>query len=209
MGAGGPADFFYSLKATVVATGPGDPTTFFALALGAPMGTAALPADEFVVVDALNVRLLHVDGVASAELASLATTGLGPQVDIARDVVIDGFGNRLVVGRQSLTQSVVWRVTPAGDTTSYLVGNNNSSFFSAITVDRRGDIWVADQIEGSNAPMAIVRFDPLGRFQEAFDVSAAGTDMFDLAFSPAGELHFTNLFGDVYKLASRRAWLSM
>ena len=200
VGAGGPGNFFYSLKATVVPTGPGDPTTFFALALGAPMGTAALPTDEFVVVDALNVRLLHVDGGGTSQIASLATTGLGPQVDIARDVVIDGFGNRLVVGRQSLSQSVVWRVTPTGDTTSYLVGNSSSSFFSAITVDRSGDIWVADQIEGSGAPMAIVHFDPLGRLVEAFDVSAAGTDMFDLAFSPAGELHFSNLFGDVYKL---------
>ncbi len=200
VGGGGPANFFYVLKATIVPTGPGDPTTFFALALGAPMGTAALLADEFVVVDALNIRLLHVDGGGSFELASLVTTGLGPQVDVARDVVIDGFGNLLVVGRQSLFQSVVWSVTPAGDTTSYLVGNSSSSFFSAIVVDRSGDIWVADQVEGSSAPMAIARFDPLGRFVEAFDVSAAGTDMFDLAFSPAGELHFTNLFGDVYKL---------
>jgi hypothetical protein len=199
-GAGGPSNFFYLLKATVVAIGPGDPTTFFALALGAPMGTAALPAGEFVVVDALDVRLLHVDGGGSTQIASLVTTNLGNQIDVVRDVVIDGFGNRLVVGRQSLVQSVVWRVTPAGDTTSYLVSNSSSSFFSAITVDRSGGIWVADQVEGSSAPMAIAHFDPLGRFLEAFDVSAAGTDMFDLAFSPAGELHFSNLFGDVYKL---------
>jgi len=199
-GAGGPSNFFYSLKATVVPTGPGDPTTFFALALGAPMGAAALPADEFVVVDALDIRLLHVDGGGSSEIASLVTTNLGNQVDVVRDVVIDGFGNRLVVGRQSLFQSVVWRVTPAGDTTSYLVSTSGSSFFSAITVDRSGDIWVADQVEGSSLPMASAHVAPLGRFLEAFDVSAAGTDMFDLAFSPAGELHFSNLFGDVYKL---------
>jgi len=200
-GGGGPANFFYILKATVVPIGPGDPTTFFALALGAPMGTAALPGGAFSVVDALNTQLLHVDPAgAPSVLASLITTGLGPAVDVARDVVIDGFGNRLVAGRQNLFNSVVWRVTPAGDTASYLGSSNNSSFFPALTVDRSGDIWVADQIEAASGPMVIVHFDPLGRFVELFDVSAAGTDMFDLAFSPAGELHFTNLFGDVYKL---------
>lgn len=199
-GGGGPANFFYSLKATIVPTGPGDPTTFFALALGSPMGTAAMPGGAFTVVDALDTRVLSVDAAGiPAVLASLVTTGAGPQTDVARDVVVDGFGNLLVAGRKNIVRSVVWQVTPAGDTSSYLVSNDASSFFSAVTVDRQGDIWVADHFEGTSQ-MLIVHFDPLGQVVEAIDVSAAGTDMFDLAFSPAGELHFTNLFGDVYKV---------
>jgi hypothetical protein len=200
VGGGGPTNFFYLLKATVVPTGPGDPTTFFALALGNPMGTAALPGGAFNVVDALNTRVLDVDAAgASSVLASLVTTGAGPQTDVARDLVVDGFGNLLVAGRQDITQAVVWRVTSTGDTTSYLLGNDVTSFFSAVTVDRQGDIWVADQRPGQ---MLIVHFDPLGQVVEVIDVTAAGTDLFDLAFSPGGELHFTNLFGDVYKIVN-------
>ncbi len=199
-GGGGPANFFYVLKATIVPTGPGDPTTFFALALGNPMGAAALTGGAFNVVDALTTRVLHVDaGGASSVLADLVTTGAGPQTDVARDVVVDGFGNLLVAGRKDIVRSVLWRVTPAGDTTSYLVSNDVNSFFSAVTVDRNGDIWVADQ---GTSQVLIVHFDPLGQPVEAIDVSAAGTDMFDLAFSPSGELHFTNLFGDVYKIVN-------
>jgi hypothetical protein len=138
-------------------------------------------------------------GGASSVLADLATTGAGPQTDVTRDVVVDGFGNLLVAGRKDIVRSVLWRVTPAGDTTSYLVSNDVNSFFSAVTVDRNGDIWVADQ---GTSQVLIVHFDPLGQPVEAIDVSAAGTDMFDLAFSPSGELHFTNLFGDVYKIVN-------
>jgi len=199
-GEGGPTNFFYSLKATVVPTGPGDPTTFFALALGNPMGTVALPGGAFNVVDALNTRVLDVDaGGDFSVLVSLVTTGAGPQTDVTRDVVVDGFGNLLVAGRKDIVRPVVWRVTPTGDTTSYIVSNDVTSFFSAVTVDRRGDIWVADQ---TTSQALIVHFDPLGQVVAAIDVSAAGTDIFDLAFSPTGELHFTNLFGDVYKIVN-------
>ncbi len=197
-GGGGPNNFFYFLKATIVPIGPGDPSTFFALALGNPMGTAASSAGAFNVVDALNTRVLAVDaGGASSVFVSLVTTGAGPQTDVTRDVVVDGFGNLLVAGRKDIVVAVVWRVTPTGDTTSYFVSNDVNSFFSAVTVDRQGDIWVADQ---GTSQTFIVHFDPLGQFVEAIDVTVAGTDIFDLAFSPAGELHFTNLFGDVYKL---------
>ena len=200
-GAGG-AGFFYILKATVVATGPADPTTFFALGLGGPLGVAAVPGGGFYVVDNTGVQVLRVDAQGgSTRLADLATTGGGPNVDVVRDLVVDGFGNVLAVGREDVFRSVIWRITPAGAVSEFFVGPNNESFFSAITVDRAGGVWLADEIQQSGTrPEVIVHFDPLGTPLEIFDVSAAGSDIFDLAFSPAGELHFTNVFGDVYKL---------
>ena len=200
-GSGGPG-FFYTLKAVVLPTGPGDPTTFHALGLGGPLGFAAGDGTEFYVVDHPGVRILKVDALGgSSEVASLATTGLGSISDIVRDIVLDGFGNILAVGRQNIFEPVVWRVTPDGDVTEFHVQPNPESVFASITVDRKGDVWVVDEIDPSSSLLpAVLHFDALGNFIDLFDISAAGSDFFDAAFSPSGELHFTNVFGDVYKL---------
>jgi hypothetical protein len=198
---GGPG-FFYTLKAAVIPTGPGDPTTFHALGLGGPLGFAAGDGTEFYVVDNPGIRILKVDMVGgNTEVASLETSGLGSISDIVRDVVMDGFGDLLAVGRQNIFEPVVWRITPDGAVSEFFVSPNPQSVFATITVDRRGDVWVVDEIDpGSSFLPAVLHFDALGNFIDIFDISAAGSDFFDAAFSPSGELHFTNVFGDVYKL---------
>ena len=200
-GGGGPG-FFYTLKAVVLPTGPGDPTTFHALGLGGPLGIAAIDGTEFYVVDNPGVRILRVDATGgTSETASLVSTGLGPMTDIVRDIAIDGFGNILAVGLQNFFEPVVWRVTPAGAVSEFFVSPNPESVFASIAVDRNGDVWVVDEIDPSSSFLpAVLHFDALGNFIDIFDIAAAGSDFFDAAFSPAGELHFSNVFGDVYKM---------
>ena len=198
---GGPG-FFYTLKAVVLPTGPGDPTTFHALGLGGPLGFAAVDGTEFYVVDKLGVRILKVDASGgSSEVASLETTGFGSVVDIVRDIVLDGFGDILAVGQRNVFEPVVWRVTPNGDVSDFFVSLNPESVFGSITVDRDGDIWVVDEIvPDRSSPPAVLHLDALGNLIGVIDISTAGTDFVDAAFSPSGELHFTNFAGDVYKI---------
>lgn len=200
---GGPA-FTYTLKLGSHLPGPGDVTAQYSQVIGGPLGMTAADNGDLYVADNSGVRLVRVDpGGTVTEVADLSTTGGGPNIDVVRDVVWDGNGDLLVIGVQNLFEAVVWRVTTAGAVSVFASGTPSASFFGAITVDANGDVWVADNGLGE-----ILHFDPGGNFVEAVDVSAilaGNAGIFGLAFSPAGELHFTKVVNAanleaVYKL---------
>ncbi len=188
---GGPA-FTYSLRLGSRPPGPGDITTQYSQVIGGPLGMTVADNGDLYVVDNPGVRLVRVDpSGAVTDVADLSTTGGGPNIDVVRDVVWDANGDLLVIGVQNQFEAVAWRVTAAGVVDVFARGTAGASFFGAITVDADGDVWVAD-----NGLSEIIHFDPGGSFIEAIDVSSVfpgGGGIFDLAFSPAGELHFTKV----------------
>ncbi len=211
LGGGSPNNFQYLLRIEEVIQGPGDPTLLRVTGLGGPLGAAATADGSFYVVDNTGIRVLRVAlDQTVTELADLSSTGGGSNVDIVRDVAVDGFGNVLAVGRRNLFESLVWRITPAGEVSDFYVSPQAQSSFSSIAVEDDGTVWVADEVRNDPAaalPPVLLRFDPTGGPPfEAVDVSSAfsdpanGSDIFDLAFDHLGRMHLTNVFGEVYRI---------
>lgn len=187
-GGGGPSET-YTLIFGVATPGPGDPTTLFATGLGSPLGMAASAAGELFVVDPDAARIVRVSPTGST--SDYVFFGLGR---IPFDVAIDGFGDLLVAGTDSgFTGGVVMRIaSPTAPPTFFARG---FIFAYAIAVGPDGDVWVGDGGCG-----CLLRYDPVGTRKDSIFV---GGFMYDLAFSPAGELHFSNDFDQVLKLVGR------
>lgn len=191
----------YQLRMGIIEKGPGDPTMLWTTGLGGPLGIAAGPAGALYVVDNPNVRVLRVDGSTGVPtpLASLVSTGLGSNVDVVRDVTVDAFGDILAVGKRDIFQPLVWRIDASGGVTDFWVPDNLSAEFTAIAVGPDGDVWLGDQ-----ALRNMVRLSPYGDPKRvevaAIPITNAVGDVYDLAFSPAGQLHWSNSFGEIYKL---------
>ncbi|MFN2400054.1 MAG: hypothetical protein ABR543_15650 [Gemmatimonadaceae bacterium] len=180
----GGAAYTYAINVGTLPPGPGDPVTIFASGLGGPWGIAA-GAGEFFVVDRDTSRILRVGPQGSVSTLAGASV-IGRPVDIA----IDAFGNLLVAGRDLNGSGVITRLTLTGQASTFAAGLNGPT---AITVGPDGDVWVADLTE-------ILRFDLTGSPKGL--VARASETIFDLAFSPAGELHFTTNSNGVYKLVN-------
>ncbi|MCH7876555.1 MAG: putative Ig domain-containing protein [Gemmatimonadetes bacterium] len=185
LGGGGPATF-YELTLTTRPPGPGDPTTLFAAGLAAPWRMAAGTAGELYVIDISQSRILVVD--ANGTVTTFAS-GFGNPVGI----VVDGFGDVLVLGVTNTGEGVVWRFDANGLATVFLTNIARTD----IAVGPDGDIWVVDC--GTVCP-AFLRFDPFGNIKDTVDVSSGPVPRY-LAFSPAGELHYSDGFQTVSKLA--------
>jgi hypothetical protein len=190
-GSGGAA-YTYALSFGVVLPGPGDPTTLYATGLGAPYGIAAGPAGELYVADPDSLRLLRVapNGQITV-LGSFTSTG-----ELPVGVAVDGTGDVLV------------STVDTGFTHGRIVrfsGNQRSPFASdlesgaGITIGPDGDVWVIDPVAG-----LLRRYDPVGGPKGSVDLSALNNLAFemDLAFSPAGDLYFSNAYDAIYKIVS-------
>ncbi|UCF19033.1 MAG: DVUA0089 family protein [Gemmatimonadota bacterium] len=181
-GRGGP-DFFYAINFRTLVPGPGDPTTVFASGFDAPAGLAFDRAGNLFVADLFLEQLWRVTPDGSA---SVFATGIPGPLGIA----FDGFGDLLVAGNDG----IVYKVSDTGVSTAFLT-QVDCPFWIATGPD--GSIWVSDICADR-----IFRFDAFGALQEGFDVSSVGGVSF-LAFSPAGELHFSNSFANaVFKLVA-------
>ena len=183
LGGGGGPGFFYTINFNMLTPGPGDPTTLFASGFQGPWGMAFDDAGDLFVAEQF---VGQVSRVTPAGAASVFATGIPGPFGVA----FDGFGDLLVT---SGGDGNVYKVSGAGVPTAFLT-DLMSPF--AITTGPDGSIWVADGGDGT-----LRRYDAFGAFQESFDVSGAGGAAF-LAFSPAGELYFSNGFDAVYKLVA-------
>lgn len=182
-GGGGDPSSIYTVQLGTLQIGPGDPTTLFASGIGGPWGMAAGTSGDLFVVDVFDDRVVRVD--VSGNVSALASNLGG-----ASDLVVDGFGDLLVPGFDNTAgQPVIWRITTAGQQSVFYSG----MFGTTITVGPTGDVWVSDGFQ------YIVRFDPLGDIKDS--ISTGGVPVFDLAFSPAGALHYT-AFDTVYKIVN-------
>ena len=183
----------YSLRFGSLAPAPGDPTTVFASGLGRPWGIAAGPTGEFYVADINSGRILRVS-------PSGAVTTYAMVRRFAVDVVVDGFGNLLVAAEDSSgSRGFVARITPAGVQSTFV---DSLPPVAGITVGPDGDVWVLNP----QSPARLLRYDPHGTAKSSIDLSGIGFSGFvvdaDLAFSPTGELHFSNAYDGVFKLVN-------
>ena len=192
----GGTGYTYAISFTFVPPfGPGDPTTVYASGVGSAYGTAAGPAGQLYVTDPDARRVLRVDaGGTVAPLASLS--GFEPL-----HAVVDGLGNVLVTALDTdRNVGVVERIGPGGAVTTFASG---FSWVAGITVGQDGDIWML----GINDRIWLYRFDPVGTRKDSIDVSGLlGGFLYTashLAFSPSGELHFSNGYDAVFALVNR------
>jgi sugar lactone lactonase YvrE len=168
--------------------GPGDPTTLFTAGLGSPAGMAASAAGELFVVDPDAARIVRVSPTGSA--SSYVFFGLGRSPN---NIAIDGLGDLLVASTDTnFSGGVVMRIENPGTPLTFFARGFISA--DAIAVGPDGDVWVGD-----NGCGCLLRYDPVGTRKDSI---AAGY-VYDLAFSPAGELHFSNGFDQVLKLVGR------
>jgi hypothetical protein len=166
----------YGLIANSLARGPGDPSALVAVDLGCPGRMAAGEQGELYVADECQGRVLEVatDGTVT-EFAQNLGGDLGLAVDGFGDLLVSGYDNQRGV-------PVIWQVL-AGGAREVLIDNRSTT--GPITVGPDGDIWALEC--GQRCP-AVQRYDPLGSPKEVIDLAEWAWAM---AFSPAGELHYT------------------
>ncbi|MFQ5550176.1 MAG: pre-peptidase C-terminal domain-containing protein [Gemmatimonadales bacterium] len=183
---GGNPNFIYSLRFEALPTGSGDPTTLHVGGIGALFGIAGGQRGELYVVDQGLGRLVQVNTDRSVLLWN---TGL----DVNVDVVVDGFGDALVTGFNFGSGPEVRRIRDGNPTTF----SDQVTAAGPITVDARGEVWVLDPIAEE-----LFHIDPFGTLVGRVSVAGLGGSAFDMAFSPAGDLHITDGFSTVYKFDS-------
>jgi sugar lactone lactonase YvrE len=190
-GRGGPGGF-YLLKVGLVPQGPGDPTVALASTPGA-FAMAAAATGEFYALayGSDSYRIYRVTpGGSVSEFARIAP-------GYAYALVTDGFGDLLVtvngVGTQTQAFAIL-RYSPAGRQSVFATG---PGYAFPITVGPGGDVWVSG-IRTSDRVGRLWRFSPDGTLKD----SLVAPEAQDLAFSPAGELHFVS-GTTVYKVGPR------
>ncbi len=174
--AAGGANYSYLLKTSVQVPGPGDPTTLFATGLGTPSGVAATATGDLLVADQFPARIARVTLAGATSDYVTFVPGRTPY-----DVVIDGLGDLLVAVSDSGFAGAVLRITVPTSPPTYFARWAGGSA-EAITVGPDGDVWVAD-----NNCRCLRRFDAVGTRKDS--IPTGGRFVWDLAFSPSGELH--------------------
>ena len=177
-GGGGPGST-YTINFNQATPGPGDPTTVFASGLQGPGGMAFDGAGNLFVAELAANRVSRV--MPSGMTSVFASNILEP-----RGVAFGGSAELLVASGDGN----VYKVSATGVPTAFLTGLS-IPFWIATGPD--GSIWVAD---AGNETLR--RYNESGALQQSVDVSSFGGAYF-LAFSPAGELYFSNAF-EIYKL---------
>jgi sugar lactone lactonase YvrE len=184
-GDGGP-DYVYQLEIREV---PGDPTSLFASGLGAAWAAAAAPGNGFYVVD-WNGRIVRVDGGQVSTHAANFVNPLG--------VALDGYGSLLVAHGSSVAAGSrdgrVTRVTAGGQRADIITGLR---WVAAVAVGPNGDIWVADAVAGH-----IYRHTHGGARLDSINIAGSAGQFMELAFSPAGVLHFSDFADGVHRVVN-------
>ncbi|UCG88747.1 MAG: hypothetical protein JSW71_09505 [Gemmatimonadota bacterium] len=178
----------YALSVEGLEPGPGDPTTLFAAGIGVPLRMAAAETGDLYVIDDMQARIVKVSANGTVSLFAL---GFG----YPHDLEFGGNGELLVSGWDDQTGlATIWSFTELGE--RFTLVSETEADLQAITVGPDGAIWVAAC--GMICP-TIRKYGPAGDLEEEFDLSNAEWPTY-LAFSPAGELHYTTSFNAVYKL---------
>lgn len=177
---GGP-NFTYTINFGTGGVGPGDPTTVFASGFGAPVGMAFDDRGNLFIAEFLanQVSRLATDG---------SVTVLARNISLPAGLAFDGFSNLLVA---AAGDGNVYKISAGGTASVFLRG---FEFPIGVTTGPDGGIWVASFGDGT-----LHHFDPFGVFIESFDLTGLNGAFF-VAFSPAGELFFSDGFEAIYKL---------
>ncbi|HUF50619.1 MAG TPA: pre-peptidase C-terminal domain-containing protein [Longimicrobiales bacterium] len=186
-GRGGPT-YTYRLRISQTPSGPGDPTTIFTQGLQGAWSTAAGVNELFVVEQNGGITRVAADGTASL---------FASNVGVPYDVAIDGFGRVLVAGQNNQNRGIVTAIDRVTNERTSLIASIESAV--SITVGPDGDLYVANSV-GSR----IHRYDPRGVPKETIDIAGTHGSLIDLAFSPLGELHYSNVNNAVYRIVNGR-----
>jgi hypothetical protein len=173
-------------KLSMQQVGPGDPTTLFAVGLGAAWTAIAAPGNTYYVLD-WDGRIMHV---SSTGQVSVFATGIEEPYGMA----IDGLGNILVTDNQ-LNGSVITRISPAGVKSQFASG---LEYAIAVAIGPNGDVYAADPFAG-----VIHHYTSGGT--ELTSINLAGIEaagLLDLAFSPSGALHFSDYTNSIYRVTN-------
>lgn len=168
----------YVLTVAVEPPGPGDPTTVFVDGLGVPWAMAADRTGDLFVIDRGANRIARVTPTGTAE-----TWVTLPAGSYASDIALDAMGDVLIAG-ESYDAGIVWRYDRATRSRSRFTARVPEP--SALATGPDGDIWVAGY------PARLWRFDPAGVLKDSIPVPYTGASIFDLAFSPEGDLYYSS-----------------
>jgi hypothetical protein len=155
--------------------GPGDPVATVWTSAGAGAAAlAAAPSGDVFIGNAAGVFRL-ASGRDSVPFA--------PGVNADFGLAVDTRGNVLTLGCE-YPNGAVWRISPSGVRSRFFLGQGTPW---AITIGPDGDVWINDYDSG-----AFWRFDTDGHRK-----ATVGANWFagHLAFSPGGQLHFTDREG--------------
>jgi len=180
----------YRLATEAMEPGPGDPTSLFASNVGAPRRMAAAETGDLYVIDDSQSRIVRVD--ATGRVSAFASD-FGYLIDL----VFGGNGELLVSGFDYQSGlATIWSFAENGE--RFTLVSEPEMVLETMTLGPDGDIWVAGC--GMTCP-SLRRYGPAGNLKEAIDISGTEWPAY-LAFSPAGELHYTSHYNAVYKLAN-------
>jgi hypothetical protein len=180
---------YYELSIGFLPSGPGDPTTHVASGLGYPLEVVPDWSGNLLVVDYDSARVLRVGGDGSVSVHTAFSQFL------LYGLAVDGFEDILVSGYDYVTEKAgIWRLGPGGTRTWFTANTTGTIVYATLAVGPDGDVW-AYACAPFSCP-ALAHFDPLGNLM---DLHSLPDDVADMAFSPAGDLHFSNGYGDVYR----------
>ena len=193
---------FHTYSLRFAPGGPADPTVPFAFGLGGPTATAVSGSGLLFIVDSVARRILRLDpNVPVSPVVELVD--LSGRADELRDIVFDGLGDLLVVG-STATETTIWRVDLAGTPSVFASVGSQNTFYTALTVGPSGDVWVGDPLGRT-----IARYSPAGSLLGSVNIVGTTGTILDMAFSPGGELHFSNGMSEVYRVVGGAAQLAL
>ena len=181
LGSRGGVDFPYTIDVNSVPLGPGDPTTLFVTGFGAPGDITFDSVGNMFVADeaASHVRRVTPDAVVSTFYTSVSGVS---------GIEFNAFGELLV----SQFDGTVVAVGPDGSAAPWATG---FAFPTRMAMDPDGSIWLYEAGAG-----ALKHLDPYGGTLDSVDLGFTG--LYLMAFSPSGELHWTDFGGSVLKLVA-------
>ncbi len=181
LGSRGGVDYPYTISVDTMPLGPGDPTTLFVTGFPSPGDIAFDSIGNMFVADVSTsqVRRVTPDTVVSTFYTS-ASGVLG--------IEFNAFGELLV----SQIDGTVVAVGPDGSAAPWATG---LAFATGMALDPDGSIWLYDAGMGT-----LKHLDPYGGTLDSIALGFIGVSY--MAFSPSGELHWTDDSGSVYKLVA-------
>lgn len=192
---GGVSSYSIAVKEFVApAPGPGDPSTSFAAEMRPTGIVAAASGDVYFTAgwrEGGRIARVSASGVVTTLVASLDNSG-SLAFGGSGDLLVPGCAVRAGTVNDCLPQQgVVWRVSPSGSVSRFAEGLDTPG---GIEVGPDGDVWVAADAA------RLWHFNGAGIQVETIPI---GSRAVDLAFSPAGELHYTDGHS-LFKLSNNR-----
>jgi hypothetical protein len=185
-----------AITGTPIALAPGEPVRPFYASASALRGIAGAPRGGVLALGDEGIQHISPSGSAVVVVPYAALTI--PDYWVGDQLVIDGFGHALVDGHTARPEeAVIWQVPLDGGSKRRFAGGPWLSGRTGLLVGPDGDVWVGPTAVAGR-PAQLWRLTPFGEIKDSIEVEGLGARA--LAFSPAGDLHFTGTDG-VYRIA--------